>query len=302
MNETTKNLSTSKDPNSLPLFKRMVILTNERFPLIVNILLVTGTILALNKILKIPFGLTTFLLTLFINLFLLLLLRWTDELKDHDKDVLAHPLRPIPRGLVKVKELKSIIEKTMILFLAFGALIFLFFSLPSLVFYIITLAWMHLMYKEFFVGTKLQNFPFIYAVLHQLLIIPMSFMNAFILTSNLKSTVPLNSIFILSIIFLSSFFAYEVGRKLNPDAHPALKTYLHCFGKTKVLTLLIILETILFLCLYILGYKIVGYILTTIIFIKLFQWYLKPHLFKKTEDTIALQVLAVSWLIAFVTY
>ena len=43
---------------------------------------------------------------------------------------------------------------------------------------------------------------------------------------------------------LGSFFSYEVCRKLDPHAHPLLKTYLAVYGIRKVVMLVLVLNVI----------------------------------------------------------
>ena len=92
-------------------------------------------------------------------------------------------------------------------------------------------AYLWLMYREFYCGAWLEPRPLIYAVTHQLVIVPLAAMSVLISAPERLWSAPTYQ---LSLPLLGAFFAYEVCRKLDPQAHPVQRTYLHAHGRTPV--------------------------------------------------------------------
>ena len=153
-------------------------------------------------------------------------LRLMDEVKDFDKDQIAHPQRPLPRGVLKISQVRHAIH-----FLIFKMLIlsFVFFALSPLSGTLFTLVTLHLwlMYREFYVGSWLEKRPLLYAISHQLILIPLCLFNVSL--APFVTTITSSSM-AWALMVLGLFFSYEVCRKLDPQAHPILKTYLHVYG------------------------------------------------------------------------
>ncbi len=214
-----------------------LIYLKERFPLPVYILLsgglaVSGSVLVGREVQSVA---TAYAFTYAMWLFATL--RLMDELKDYDKDLLAHPTRPLPRGVLKVGVVAKVIHWSM----AIGILLsigFFVFDSAAAVLALVTTAWLWLMFKEFYVGNTLSKHPLIYAVTHQIILIP------FCLA---LSVAPFTEgeinyfVFWWAIGVLGSFFTYEVSRKLDPKAHPVLGTYLYVYGKLGSLSIVLAL-------------------------------------------------------------
>src|SRR5579862_4353131 len=80
---------------------RWLIFIKERFPLIPQLILTGGmALIAYHKYAWVLFGLLIFFF----------LLRAMDEYKDYEKDCVAHPERPLPRGLILRNEMKGVIQ------------------------------------------------------------------------------------------------------------------------------------------------------------------------------------------------
>ena len=84
------------------------------------------------------------------------------------------------------------------------------------------------MYKEFFMEKTLGKSPIIYAITHQVIIVPVCLFAISIPFSNLVFT---QKSLGFCLLVLSSFFTFEVGRKMDPNAHPILGTYLIYYKK-----------------------------------------------------------------------
>jgi len=207
--------------------KSWLIYLKERFPLPVYFLLsgglaVSGSVLVGRPILSIPT-----IYAFVYAMWLFATLRLMDELKDYDKDVIAHPTRPLPRGVLKACVVERVIHGSMVLGVALSFGFFAFDQMAAIL-ALITTAWLWLMYKEFYLGEMLSKRPLLYAITHQIILIP--FCLALSVAPMEDGTVNY-FVFWWSVGVLGSFFTYEVSRKLDPKAHPVLGTYLSVYGK-----------------------------------------------------------------------
>lgn len=158
-----------------------------------------------------------------------IVLRMMDEYKDYDKDVLAHPSRPLPRGLIALPEFKMGITFGMVFLCAFDLFLLIAGYKNSFCLYTLVIIHLWLMYKEFYVASWINARPLLYAVTHQVILVTL----CLYCISLYQSPGPLvfkriDWIFSFSVLF--AFFSYEVCRKLDPGAHKVLKTYLSVYG------------------------------------------------------------------------
>lgn len=214
------------EPNSL---KAWLIYLSERFPLPVYFLLsgglvLSGAVLAYSE----PFTWLTFLAFAF-ALWLFATLRLMDELKDYQKDLVAHPTRPLPRGLIKTETVRTLIRLSMIKGIVISGVIY-WVNPAAGTFALVSAVWLWLMYKEFYIGESLAKRPLMYAITHQIILIP--FCLALSMRPQAYSGGGLNlKVLIWAVGVLGAFFTYEVSRKLDPKAHPVLQTYLEVYGR-----------------------------------------------------------------------
>lgn len=155
------------------------------------------------------------------------LLRLMDELKDYRKDLVAHPERPLPRGVLRPSEVSSVIQ-----YLALGMVLYGCFGIGLVnaeagVTYLLITGYLWLMYREFYAGEWLEHQQLLYAVSHQLILIPLC---AFAVFSVNPDYITSPATYLYGGLVLGSFFSYEVCRKLDPEAHPLLKTYRFLYG------------------------------------------------------------------------
>lgn len=162
-------------------------------------------------------------------LFFLIELRMMDEFKDYDKDIQAHPLRPLPRGLIALSHFHRGISYGLVSLILFD--LFLLLSGRHWPFFLYSLVIIHLwlMYKEFYVAKWLNARPLFYAVSHQLILVSLCLfcLSIFRDDDSLHFSL-LDWVYSLSVLF--SFFCYEICRKLDPNAHVVLKTYRFVYG------------------------------------------------------------------------
>ncbi len=173
-------------------------------------------------------GMGVVLSTLCLTL-LLILMRLMDEIKDYQKDLVAHPERPLPRGLITPGQTRRAIQVLAGGLLATGALLFFFRSAQSGGAFVFTLGYLLLMYKEFFCSTFINRNAFFYAITHQVILIPMYIFS--VAMTSPEAAFSQRTLW-FSLTGLGASFAYEVCRKLDPHAHPVLKTYLVLYGRT----------------------------------------------------------------------
>ncbi len=212
-----------------------LIYIKERFPLPVYLLLSVGMAWQAQFALVARPEVSAMVLGPVLILIFFFCLRLMDEVKDYQKDLVAHPERPLPRGLVKKTTAQRLIWYVLGLQVLAGFVLLLGPHTAAGYWWLLTTIWLYLMYVEFFCGSWLEKRPFFYAVTHQLIIVPIVLAIAHIASSG-SSEAALYS----ALMILGAFFSYEIGRKLDPKAHPILRSYRSCYGRWGALRLMLI--------------------------------------------------------------
>lgn len=264
----------------------------ERFPLPVYVLLIGGFCLSGAYLMNQSIVAPEFTLS-FIGLFLFFaLLRLMDERKDYDKDLVAHPERPLPRGVLSIKQVdQAIIIMTWMMIAYSGMLYWVVNPVSSIVYGVIT-GHLWLMYKEFYVGDRLEKSPILYAITHQLIILPICLFCVIATQPSLWDQ-PITWYYGMAV--LGAFFSYEVCRKLDPSAHPILKTYLYIYGPKG--TTLLVIATTLVATVGAFGLDLHTTLLPFQILLvaSLALLWVKPQAFKAVEGLATLSLLAHLW-------
>ena len=167
---------------------------------------------------------------------LFVLMRMMDEVKDVAKDSVAHPERPLPRGLLSVRELTTAVYVSGVILAAFALLVGMFLSPVAGVLYAVTLGYAFLMFREFFIPTLLNRNAFVYALSHQVIVLPMY---DFAVAASSPAVVPTEPTLWFALTGLGASFVFEVSRKLDPNALPVLGTYLRLYGRGAVVTAIV---------------------------------------------------------------
>ena len=267
----------------------------ERVPIIANLILALGMIFsvgALNEAYMNWFDGVFIGITL---MAFIIELRFMDELKDYEKDKIAHPDRPLPRGLVTKKQVSQLIYVTFFVLTVCMGLSFVFYGTMAGGFLLATIFWMYMMYKEFFVGETLSKSPLVYAITHQVIIIPVCL---FALSIAYPELVFSAKSLGFSLLILSSFFTFEVGRKMDPEAHPILGTYLLHYKKLNTNILITLLASIGVVGCHLLGifwWGFIPFILTVLTQVRI--WFQQDR-FKDLEGMIALNLIYNMWVVA----
>ncbi len=216
---------------------------------------------------------------------LLMLMRMMDEIKDFEKDKVAHPERPLPRGLVSIDGLHRAMWLTVAILFVYSGIIALAQNLAAAASYAATVAYSLLMYREFFASTLLNRNQLAYAVSHQLILLPM-YMFAITMVVPSEAMAPASVWFALT--GLGASFVYEMSRKLDPEALPILNTYLKVHGRPAVVTAIVTALALLALSSYRIGVEAIVWPVAALMLVVLPLIYLRPRRFKLVEGTAAL--------------
>lgn len=240
----------------------------ERFPVLIYstyiLAIVVATFCYANYIAKVKYGIVMSneytekliinyykIIPMFIIGFLqFLMVRIVDEFKDYEEDCKYRPYRPVPRGLVTLKELKILLIICIIL----QVVITCFTNILSIIPLIGVWMFFAIMSKGFFIKKFLDKHILVEVFFDEML------MPVFVifLTSLLPFTIPIysmNSYLLLSEIWPLLFMSYviswivEIARKVRckEDEEEGVKTYTAVFGIPKAMIILFVLETLLML-------------------------------------------------------
>jgi 4-hydroxybenzoate polyprenyltransferase len=229
--------------------KRWITFFHERAPL-PAVLMIGAGVSASGVYLAGPFNLRAFLIGLLAQALFLVLLRVMDERKDFEKDKVAHPQRPLPRGLLSVAEVERAIP------ILAGALLALALAAGVVVnpiaggFLAVGAVYLWLMYKEFYVGEALANYPLVYALSHQIIEYPIYGFVVVLVRPDLAFSGRMVSYIAMNI---GASMTFEIARKLDPKAPPILKTYLSLYGPAKTAALIAVFMILSGIASYALG-------------------------------------------------
>lgn len=275
-------------------FANIILFIKERVPSIANLILGLGLLLSANSLLNstIPLALGVFAL---ISLVIFITeLRFMDELKDLEKDIIANPQRPLPLGVISSSQLQKLVNVTMASLLGLSAICMSLLERRAGIYLSITTVWLYLMYKEFFIPKMINKSPIIYAISHQVIIVPVClFTLALGDTAQLSANTQLG----FSLLILSSFFTFEVGRKMDPNANKILGTYLAHYGVAKTHSMIVILQLMGLYGAYLLelqNWLIPGFILTFLTQLRVLK---NNSVFKDLEGIIALSLIFNLWVV-----
>jgi 4-hydroxybenzoate polyprenyltransferase len=206
----------------------------ERFPVLVHGPLIAALsfgAVSVSSVLRgqarLP-GAGSFVVAFASTLLFFLQLRIADEFKDRDMDARYRAYRPVPRGLVSLRELGGV--AALGAFLQLGLALWLRPSLALL----LALVWLYLglMWKEFFAREHLTTHPITYLWTH-MLILPLITLYATACEWHTASaSLPSG----LAWLLVASFFSglvIEIGRKIRApeDEEPGVETYSRLWGR-----------------------------------------------------------------------
>lgn len=209
--------------NNLPFIKRFYIYQKERFPFLAHGLMITAFTFSAVSYSRICRGVEGFIATkdfligVFATVTLFFLVRIFDEFKDKEDDALYRKYLPVPRGLISLKELKTIGWIVAII----QVLVIAVFQLEMLFLYGIVLAYLLLMSVEFFVPEWLKKRQILYITSH-MFIIPLIDIYSSGLDWLLEgSTAHLGLLWFFSVSYMNGL-VLEFGRKIRTKENEEL--------------------------------------------------------------------------------
>lgn len=222
-------------PRPAPL-KRWWIYQRERFPLATHVPLIaafsfctlTFSMLARGHV-AIP-SLKAILVAFGTALLFFLQMRIADEFKDADEDARYRPYRPVPRGLITLRELGAVAVAAGI----GQALLALWLAPALLPFLLVTWVYLGLMCREFFVRDWLKAHPATYMWSH-MLILPLIDLYGTACDWRVANVPPPLGLSLLLFVSFCNGFILEVGRKIRApdDEEYGVETYSALWGRSR---------------------------------------------------------------------
>ena len=224
--------------------KRWWIYQRERFPVIANGLLVMAfsfSAVSFSVLLRstpdeqpaIP-GASVFVIAFVSSFIFFLLLRIADEFKDFEEDSRYRSYRPVPRGLVTLKELGWIAFFIVLIQLMLALWLNKNLLLP------LALTWLYLtlMSKEFFVAAWLKRHPITYMWSHMLIMPLIDFYATAVDWVSAGLTIPPHGLFWFLIVSFFNGIVIEVGRKIRApeDEEEGVETYTVLWGRKRAIS------------------------------------------------------------------
>src|SRR4051812_33549216 len=215
------------------LFSRWWIYQRERFPVIAHGVLIaafSSSAVSYSALLRGQRPRLASIGVAFVTCFLFFLqLRIADEFKDFEEDSRWRPYRPVPRGLIKLRELGVMFGMAAVIQL--GLALLLDWRLAGW----LGLVWVYLalMSKEFFVRDWLKSRPFTYMWTHMLIMPQIDFYATATDRISTTSGPPRGVMLFLWVSFFNGM-VIEIGRKIRApqDEEQGVDTYSRIWGRT----------------------------------------------------------------------
>lgn len=255
------------------LFSRFLTYQKERFPFLMYLVIISVfsfsaisySLLCRNEVNFIP--LESFVLCVFNAVVIFFLLRISDEFKDKDDDAKYRTYLPVPRGLIKLNELRRIGVFTIVMQIAITT----FFEPRILLLLFGVYAYMFLMYHEFFVKSWLKKNQLWYVVSH-MMIIPLVDVFASGFDWFLKNeSAPMGLLLFFAVSFFNGL-TLEIGRKIKSPEYeePGVLSYTFQVGTKRAVYLWIGVITVTYLltcyaCFYVEHASLSYYILSAVL-------------------------------------
>lgn len=191
-----------------------------------------------------------------------LMVRIVDEFRDFEEDSKFRPYRPVPRGLVSLKELGILGGICAIIQIGLTAIL----NLKGLIYLSLVWIFFAIMSKSFFIKKLVDKHILLEVTLDEFLMpLLVLYLSTFVTTISVK----LIPFLILS--YLGSWIV-EIARKIRckEDEENGVKTYTAVFGIPKATTIVVVLEALIMLMqYYILGIKYIIPILALYVLINI---------------------------------
>lgn len=274
-----KEISTMSDTNPI---KIALAYTKERFPIIPIALFTTlfyfSSYYFLQNINNKSITISFIHITQIFSLFLFMLqLRLSDEIKDYEKDKIAHPERLLSRGIINLKTIETV------LFFVIGLQILFNFYIGSSYFIMMLIIqiYAYLMKVEFFAKNFLEKKIGLYLISHQLILPLLCLYNGVPSFDSINSLLNIELYLVLIYLTLPSTL-YELMRKTwnKEREHELADSYTKVYGINKALLIeLVIIGAISLLSISLiqsLAYSASIFLLAILIIISLFLFKIDP--------------------------
>jgi len=240
----------NKENNNKSFFFRFLIYQNERFPFLAHGVLISAfsfSAIAYSRLCRNAAGfvdMKEFFICIFNTITLFFLVRIFDEFKDKEDDALYRKYLPVPRGLISLKELKTVGIITFLLQL----IVNIIFAPKMLILFFIIIGYLLLMSKEFFATEWLKKHQFWYVVSH-MFIIPLVDIFASGFDWLLEGAKAPNGLILFFAVSYMNGIVLEIGRKIKtPEMEEVgVLSYTHQLGSKRapLVWLLVLLSTLL---------------------------------------------------------
>jgi len=223
-------------PDTRPFARRFVEYQRERFPFLQHgplIVVFAFSAASYSRICRGAQGfipLADFVPGAITALYFFLLLRLYDEHKDFEEDARWRPYRAVPRGLVSLRELRTLGIVLTAVIVAINALV-MPRVLPAVG---AVLLYTALMGREFFVRGWLKRHPIVYMLSHMLVLPVIDFYTSGLDWINAGVAPPAGLEFFLGVTFLNGI-VIELGRKIRApeDEEEGVETYSALYGSRR---------------------------------------------------------------------
>lgn len=225
-------------------FKKWYTYQKERFPVLVYglyiLCLTFATFFYNTKMLEIESSVGVFIVMFVVAFLQFLMVRIIDEFKDYDEDKKYRPYRPVPRGLIKLQELRVLFVICVLIQLILTLIVNPFSFIFLIVLWIVFI----LMTKGFFIKKVLDK--------HILLEVAFDEIMLPVMILYLASFIKIDMSILWRLLLLSYVVSWiiEIARKVRckKDEEKGVKTYTAVFGIPKATILLSVLELLLTIC------------------------------------------------------
>jgi len=236
-----------KIQNDMPFIFRLYQYQKERFPILVHGLLIacfTFSAIAYSRLSRgaagfIAYADYAFAVGMTIGLFFLL--RLFDEVKDHEEDKKFRKYLPVPRGLIRISEIQTMIFAV----IAMQVLALIFLKPVLIPIYMICLGYMLLMRVEFFMADWLRDRQ-VWYILSHMLIIPLVDVLASAADWKLAGTIPPKGLVYFFVVSFLNGLVLEIGRKMRSPSQEekGVVSYTNLWGIRKAVIIWIALLTL----------------------------------------------------------
>ena len=274
---------------------RWLIFFTERFPLINSAVLVSGISLSgLYLSSSPPFSFLAFMLSFIGIVFVLALLCLMEDVKNLEKDRIAHSKRPLPKGVIKKSEAIFVIKAMEIILFIYGLILWMLLGYSAAMSYLVVAAYFWLLNKNFGIKDWLSRRPLVYGFLYHLIFIFLAVFAIEIRPVPLLSSV----VWSFALLLYGAFFCYDICSKLNPHAHPVLGTYIHFYGYHFVFNLAAICLAISAIGAIGLGLAFILIPCELVVLAALSAVYFQPALFRLAQMVAGLSLVLHAWAVA----